>query len=165
MLDMSARSVQIWLPFLIPNIIWLFLMRQTRFQKKRQSMRQTTRQSSTVGSSSHHPFSMTNPVDPMADDLMPHPSSAYDTSSGPLAESMYPSQDAVTRSYASHSHSQHHHQSSHRHHRDQEVINHRKWSRALWEEQYCSPLTYSSSYTRSIGSYILMLTLIEGLHV
>src|ERR1700678_2606797 len=90
-------------------------MCQTRFQNKRQSMRQTNRQSSTVGSSSHHPFSMTNPVDPMADDLMPHPSSAYDTSSGPLAESMYltgPSQDAITRSHASHSHSQHHHQSS-----------------------------------------------------
>ncbi|EGN99829.1 hypothetical protein SERLA73DRAFT_72615 [Serpula lacrymans var. lacrymans S7.3] len=51
-LDMSARSVQIW------------------FQNKRQSMRQTSRQSSTsVTSSSHQPFSMTS----QSDDLS-HPS-------------------------------------------------------------------------------------------
>ncbi|KAG6903069.1 hypothetical protein C0995_006256 [Termitomyces sp. Mi166 len=40
-LDMTARSVQIW------------------FQNKRQSMRQTNRQSSTMGSSSSQPFSVT----------------------------------------------------------------------------------------------------------
>ena len=94
-------------------------------------MRQTNRQSSSVGSSSHHPFSMTGAVDPMADDLMPHSSSAYDTSSGPLAESMYltgSSQDVAARPHTSHSH---HHHSSHRHHRDQEEVDLRKWSRPL----------------------------------
>lgn len=94
-------------------------------------MRQTNRQSSSVGSSSHHPFSMTGAVNPMTDDFMPHSSSAYDTSSGPLAESMYltgSSQDVAARSHTSHSH-----HSSHRHHRDQEeVVDHlRKWSRPL----------------------------------
>ena len=96
-------------------------------------MRQTNRQSSSVGSSSHHPFSMTGSVDPMGDDLIPHSSSAYDTSSGPLTESMYltsSSQDVAARPHTSHSH---HHHSSHRHHRDQEeVVDHlRKWSRPL----------------------------------
>ncbi|KAF8160837.1 hypothetical protein B0H34DRAFT_354316 [Crassisporium funariophilum] len=121
MLDMSARSVQIW------------------FQNKRQSMRQTNRQSSTVGSSSHHPFSMSNQVDPMAEDLVPHPLSGYDAGSGPMAEATYmtgPPQDA-SRSHASHSHSHsqhhyhpHHHQSSHRHSRDQEEAV-GKWPRAV----------------------------------
>ncbi|KAF8973151.1 hypothetical protein BDZ97DRAFT_1912725 [Flammula alnicola] len=118
MLDMSARSVQIW------------------FQNKRQSMRQTNRQSTSVASS-HHPFSMANQVDPMAEDLVPHPQPGYDTGSGPLGDSMYltgPSQDA-SRSHASHSHSHppphHYHQSSsHRHPRDQEAVDPRKWSRA-----------------------------------
>ncbi|KAG1770475.1 hypothetical protein EDD22DRAFT_68861 [Suillus occidentalis] len=44
-LDMSARSVQIW------------------FQNKRQSMRQTTRQSSTSVSTPHQPFSMSSQTD------------------------------------------------------------------------------------------------------
>ncbi|KDR75242.1 hypothetical protein GALMADRAFT_540101 [Galerina marginata CBS 339.88] len=120
MLDMSARSVQIW------------------FQNKRQSMRQTNRQSSTVASSSHHPFSMSNQIDPMSEDLVPHPTSGYDGGSGPMGETMYltgTSQD-TSRSHGSHSHSQHHyhqHQSSsHRHSRDQEEsVDPRKWSRAL----------------------------------
>ena len=46
MLDMSARSVQIWWPFLISDIDDSYLWCQTRFQNKRQSMRQTNRQSS-----------------------------------------------------------------------------------------------------------------------
>ena len=97
-------------------------------------MRQTKSQSSTAGSSSHAPFQMTGAVGPMADDLRPHPSSAYDTSSGPLAESMYltgPSQDAAARSHTSHSQHGHHHHSSHRRHRDQEVVDLRSWSRPL----------------------------------
>ncbi|KAG1734711.1 uncharacterized protein EDB91DRAFT_583911 [Suillus paluster] len=44
-LDMSARSVQIW------------------FQNKRQSMRQTTRQSSTSVSTPHQPFNMSSQTD------------------------------------------------------------------------------------------------------
>ncbi|KAF8895684.1 hypothetical protein CPB84DRAFT_1256318 [Gymnopilus junonius] len=96
MLDMSARSVQIW------------------FQNKRQSMRQTNRQSSTVASSSHHPFSMTNAVDPMVDDLVPH---SFDTGSGAMSEQMYLTQDA-SRSHGSHSHHYHPQSSSHRHARD-----------------------------------------------
>ncbi|KAJ3513311.1 hypothetical protein NLJ89_g3021 [Agrocybe chaxingu] len=104
MLDMSARSVQIW------------------FQNKRQSMRQTNRQSATVASSSHHPFTMSSQGDPMADDLVPHPGSGYDTGSGSMNDTLYltgSSQDA-SRSHASHSHPHSHYyhpssSSSHRH--------------------------------------------------
>ncbi|PPQ77184.1 hypothetical protein CVT25_011030 [Psilocybe cyanescens] len=104
MLDMSARSVQIW------------------FQNKRQSMRQTNRQSSTVASSSHHPFSMQNQLDPMAEDLVPHPPSGYDTGSGGMGDAMYLTSQDASRSHASHQHSQHHYHhhpsSSHRAPRD-----------------------------------------------
>ncbi|KAL0956359.1 hypothetical protein HGRIS_002508 [Hohenbuehelia grisea] len=66
-LDMSPRSVQIW------------------FQNKRQSMRQTNRQSSSLAPSSHQPFSM--PSHEM-DDL---PAGAgYLSSSAALAGSSYP---------------------------------------------------------------------------
>ena len=64
---------------------------------------------------------MTGTVDPMADNLLPHLSSNYDTSSGPLAKLMYltgSSQDMVAEPHTSHSH---HHHSSHQNHRDQEV--------------------------------------------
>ena len=138
-----------WSLTLYDSYLWC----QTRFQNKRQSMRQTNRQSSSVGTSSHQPFSMTGTVDPMADDLIPHSSSAYDASSGSLAESLYltgSSQDVAARSHTSHSHSQHHHHSSHRHHRDQEVVDLRKWSRPLWpgeERHHHSALTYLSGHT------------------
>ncbi|KAF5322739.1 hypothetical protein D9619_002018 [Psilocybe cf. subviscida] len=66
MLDMSARNVQIW------------------FQNKRQSMRQINRQ--TASSSAHHPFSMGGQVDPMAEELEPHPQAGYDGVSGHLGD-------------------------------------------------------------------------------
>ncbi|KAF9524003.1 hypothetical protein CPB83DRAFT_861914 [Crepidotus variabilis] len=102
MLDMTARSVQIW------------------FQNKRQSMRQTNRQSSNVSSSAHHPFSVSSQVDPMTEELVAH-SSGYD-GSGSLNDPLYltSAQDA-SRSHSSHSHPHSHshygsyHSSSHRH--------------------------------------------------
>lgn len=75
----------------------------------------------------------------MADDLIPHSQSGYDTSSGPLGDPMYLSghhQDA-SRSHASHSHSHSHHYHHHpssslRHTREQDDMGDpRKWSRAL----------------------------------
>ncbi|KAF8200707.1 hypothetical protein BJ912DRAFT_577138 [Pholiota molesta] len=112
MLDMSARSVQIW------------------FQNKRQSMRQTNRQSTSVASS-HHPFSVGNQVDPMAEDLVPH-HQPYDTGSGPMGDAMYLTD--ASRSHASHSHSHatpshYHTSSSHRHPREQDSVDPRKWPR------------------------------------
>ncbi|KAF5322724.1 hypothetical protein D9619_001985 [Psilocybe cf. subviscida] len=94
MLDMSARSVQIW------------------FQNKRQSMRQTNRQ--TASSSAHHPFSMGGQVDPMAEDLVPHPQAGYDGVSGHLGDVYLtgPTQD-TSRSHGSHSHSHSHVSSQH----------------------------------------------------
>jgi hypothetical protein len=56
-------------------------------KKKRQSMRETNQQTNSV-SSSHH-YGMGQQVDPMADDLVPHSQSCYDTSSGPLGDPMY----------------------------------------------------------------------------
>ncbi|KAK2464278.1 hypothetical protein APHAL10511_003735 [Amanita phalloides] len=60
-LDMSPRSVQIW------------------FQNKRQSMRQTNRQSSSVSSTTHHSFTVSSPGESFMSD-MGNSSSAYDTS-------------------------------------------------------------------------------------
>jgi homeobox protein YOX1/YHP1 len=62
-LDMSARSVQIWLVYHITQMTELMLMHLHRFQNKRQSMRQTTRQSSTSVSTPHQPFSMSSQTD------------------------------------------------------------------------------------------------------
>ncbi|KAG6850941.1 hypothetical protein H0H93_005810 [Arthromyces matolae] len=52
-LDMTARSVQIWYE-MSSDLDRLFI--RDRFQNKRQSMRQTNRQSSAAGSSSSQPF-------------------------------------------------------------------------------------------------------------
>ncbi|KAF4620428.1 hypothetical protein D9613_000391 [Agrocybe pediades] len=116
-LDMSARSVQIW------------------FQNKRQSMRQTNRQSSHLASSSHHPFSVQGQMDPMVEDLVAHPAPQYD---GGSADALYLTSHGqdTSRSHG-HGHSQHHHSgyhhqsSSHRHIRDQEDDGRRQWPRPL----------------------------------
>ncbi|KIK09882.1 hypothetical protein K443DRAFT_82097 [Laccaria amethystina LaAM-08-1] len=106
-LDMSARSVQIW------------------FQNKRQSMRQTNRQSSTV-SSAHQSFTMANHGEPLLDDLTP---SGYGGTSIPILETQYSSQQETitSRSHPSHS------SSSHRRIRTQEEVptDLRKWSRGF----------------------------------
>ncbi|PPQ62935.1 hypothetical protein CVT24_006175 [Panaeolus cyanescens] len=110
-LDMSARSVQIW------------------FQNKRQSMRQTNKQSSTVSSSSHHPFSASHQGDHLSPGLMSDSNLAY--TSGGLGDALYlsgPSQEAP-RSISSHSHHYHHSSSSHRLSREEE--DRKPWSRPL----------------------------------
>ncbi|KAF5380440.1 hypothetical protein D9615_004609 [Tricholomella constricta] len=102
-LDMSARSVQIW------------------FQNKRQSMRQTNRQSSTVGSSSQ-PFAMAG--QDLLEDLEPVPM-GYPGSIA-IAEAQYQSRHSpdTSRSHTSQS-------SSHRRIRhNEESVEHRdrgKW--------------------------------------
>ncbi|KAJ8696371.1 hypothetical protein PTI98_006246 [Pleurotus ostreatus] len=69
-LDMSPRSVQIW------------------FQNKRQSMRQTNRQSSTMSSSTHQPFSISSGPDPSVDDML-HSNMGFGSSSMSVAGSSY----------------------------------------------------------------------------
>jgi len=85
-LDMSARSVQIWLVYAHTRVTVLILIPSYRFQNKRQSMRQTTRQSSTSVSTPHQSFNQ-------ADDH-----SSFNTGSiSPTSVSQYasrPSQDS-----------------------------------------------------------------------
>jgi homeobox protein YOX1/YHP1 len=57
-LDMSARSVQIWLVYTLARVTDTHAF--YRFQNKRQSMRQTTRQSSTSVSAPHQSFNMSH---------------------------------------------------------------------------------------------------------
>lgn len=99
-------------------------------------MRQTNRQSTSVASA-HHQYALANQVDPMSEDLVPHPQAGYDAGGGPLDNTLYLSagpQDAA-RAHGSHSHHSHSHppptahyhtSSSHRHPRD-EVVDPRKW--------------------------------------
>lgn len=109
-LDMSARSVQIW------------------FQNKRQSMRQTNRQSSTV-SSAHQPFTMANHGEPLLDDLSP---SGYGGTSIPMPETPYLTSSSQQETITSRSHPSHS-SSSHRRIRAQEEVptDLRKWSRGF----------------------------------
>jgi len=111
MLDMSARSVQIWSVF--TNFRRCYTYTQNRFQNKRQSMRQTNRQTGSSSSTSQLPPS-TSQVDSLAEELAPHP--AYDTRS--LHDPLYltsPQAD-TSRAHASH-HSAYgsYHPSSYRH--------------------------------------------------
>ncbi|TFK44420.1 hypothetical protein BDQ12DRAFT_16188 [Crucibulum laeve] len=108
-LDMSARSVQIW------------------FQNKRQSMRQTNRQSSTAGPSGHQSFAMGNQSDPMMDDL--HAPPGYGGGSIQMTEAYLPAPPRdSTRPHTSHSHTSPAH--AHGRSRNEEVVDPRsmKWS-------------------------------------
>ncbi|RDB25181.1 Homeobox protein YOX1 [Hypsizygus marmoreus] len=100
-LDMSARSVQIW------------------FQNKRQSMRQTNRQSSTVSSSSQ-PFTLVG--QDMLDDL--EPAQMGYGGSMPMADAPYPSRHSPD---ASRSHSSQQVSSHRRIRHPEEAVEHRKW--------------------------------------
>ncbi|KAG6920276.1 hypothetical protein DXG01_005045 [Tephrocybe rancida] len=96
-LGMTARSVQIW------------------FQNKRQSMRQTNRQSSTMGSSSQ-PFSGQDPLE----DLEPSPMGYGNLAAADAQYSSRHSPDMSRSSHVSQS-------SSHRRGRHEEAPEHRKW--------------------------------------
>ena len=97
-------------------------------------MRQTNRQSSSVASA-HHQYALPSQVDPMSEDLVPHPQAGYDAGGGPLGDPLYLTgpQDAA-RAHGSHSHHSHSHpppghyhaSSSHRHPRE-EAVDPRKW--------------------------------------
>ncbi|KAG6845308.1 hypothetical protein H0H87_011158 [Tephrocybe sp. NHM501043] len=116
-LDMTARSVQIWYAtsfrdFRMPTV----LIFDVRFQNKRQSMRQTNRQSSATGSSSQ-PFSMTG-QDPL-DEL--EPSVSYGNMATTEGQYSRHSPDLSRSSHASQSTSQR------RVRHNEEPEHHRKW--------------------------------------
>ncbi|KAF8894074.1 hypothetical protein BD779DRAFT_974736 [Infundibulicybe gibba] len=102
-LDMSARSVQIW------------------FQNKRQSMRQTNRQSSTVSSNSQQSFAMSSTQDPILDDMGHTSGGGYGPGPIPMTENSYMPRSQETPRPQQPS-------SSHRRIRSQEdVADPRKW--------------------------------------
>ncbi|KAK0455021.1 hypothetical protein EV421DRAFT_1896910 [Armillaria borealis] len=93
LLDMSARSVQIW------------------FQNKRQSMRQTRQSSST-----HQSFAMASQGDPLVDDMAHLSTSGYE-GTAPMSGSSYMSRSPPPDAHGSPSHS-----SSHRRARSQDAV-------------------------------------------
>lgn len=98
LLNMSARSVQIWR--VISQSPQNRTDTQPRFQNRRQSMRQTNRQSAT--STSHHHSSISNLVVPASEGLVSHPSSGYDTGSGSHNDTLYlPSPQTDSRAHNS----------------------------------------------------------------
>ncbi|KAF8737401.1 hypothetical protein AX14_012901 [Amanita brunnescens Koide BX004] len=106
-LDMSPRSVQIW------------------FQNKRQSMRQTNRQSSSASSTTHHSFTVGSQVDSFVNDIG-NTSSAYDNGSVTMMDVPYlTAQDTTSRSHNPHTTSTHPSQRI----RGLEENESRKWSR------------------------------------